>query len=38
MYIADIGMEGNMSQNFDLGLSFFVCYVEEGILKKNDKT
>ena len=23
MYIADIGMEGSMSQNFDLGLSFY---------------
>ena len=31
-------MEGSVSQNFDLGHSFFVlCNVEEGILNKNTK-
>ena len=31
------GMEGRVSQNFDLGLSFFLCYMEEDILKNSTK-
>ena len=35
MCISEICMEGSMSQNFDLGLSF--CYVEDGVLGENTK-
>ena len=35
--IFEICMEGILSQNFHLGLSFVLCYEEEGILKKSTK-
>ena len=37
MCIVEICMEGWVSQYFDLGLSFCLCYLEEGILKKSTK-
>ena len=37
MCIAEICMEGSVSQNLDLGLVFVLCNVEEGILKKKYK-
>ena len=38
MCIAEVCMEGSLSHNFDIGLTFFyIYYVEEGILKKGTK-
>ena len=34
MCIAETYMEGSVSQNFDLGLVFVLCNVEEGIFEK----
>ena len=37
MCIAETYMEGSVTQNFDLWLSFCLCNVEEGILEKKYK-
>ena len=38
MYIAMMCLEGSVSRNFDIGLDYFLWYVEEGTLEKNHKS